>query len=171
MPKKIARDETQLSRPSTKLLFDSLYKHMVGGVAAAVLFAWFEEAFNESPPGTHTLRAPISRWRLDGNMTVSEFAHALHHFGYRYWSLLEYNAARAAHREFLHPLDSRPLCYILVPDRRTKTDILMRNAILIDAKLTEIKGQKPTIPTQSCDLPNEAARSNVRRLLKSLDIK
>ena len=112
------------------------YKLITGTMASAVLFAFYEQCFKVTAPNTSILCAPIAHWRLDGLMGVKEFYRALQPFGYRYYSKVKFEAARAARREWIHPDRHLLLRYILVHDQSTQMDLLVRNDGTIPAKFT-----------------------------------
>ncbi|MGP8269129.1 MAG: hypothetical protein ACLQLH_03600 [Terracidiphilus sp.] len=175
MPKKSFAARTQISSvsaiPSTPpltLTFDASYKGITGGVAAAVLFAFFEKCFSDSPAGTNLLHAPISKWMLQGNMGRFEFARAFRQFGYRYWSKLEFEAARSAGRAFIHPVSGTFLLYALIRDWSTGHDLLLRNSTLIEARIRKAQGDTLSSPSVLSTSLDGAGRSDARRLLKRI---
>lgn len=122
------------------------YIPIAGGVAPAVLLCWFEQAYHANPTPNAILRGSLAHWRLDGAMRPKAFNHAFHFFGYHYQSLLEFNLARSAGREFIHPGTGKFLIYILIIDLRNDDEFLIRNTPLIEARLAGLT-QPPVTET------------------------
>jgi hypothetical protein len=149
---------------ATPLVLDLIrkYKGITGSVASAVLFAFYEQCFSNFPPGTSILRATIEHWRLGGLQNYEEHRFAFGQFGYRYPSLPQFEAARYAGLEWIHPVADRWLLYILVPNKATGIELLVRNGPMIDARLgpnTKLE------PKPSCLSLRKAARMEAQRFM------
>jgi hypothetical protein len=120
-------------------LFDPRYLTLAGGgVGPAILMAWFEHVFAQFPPGTHQLQAPISYWRICGQISREQLHSSIDRIGFRYQSTAEFQAMREAGREMMHPYEPRFVYYVMLRSHRLYIDLMIRNSALIESRMAAL---------------------------------